>query len=133
MTSLFIAWLVIFFVFIVIDALWLGLVAKSFYQRELGHLMLDQPRLQIAAIFYLIYAVAILILAAMPAARDESSSLAFVLGALLGFAAYGTYDITNLSTLKDWPMKMSLVDMAWGTFLTATSATVGSAAIRSFG
>lgn len=130
--SLFTAWLVIFLVFIVIDGIWLALVAKSFYQRELGSLMLDRPKLHIAAVFYLVYAVAILVLAALPAARDESLGLAFVLGAVLGFAAYGTYDITNLSTLKDWPLKMSLIDMAWGTVLTAISATSGAAAIRHF-
>ena len=132
MKTMLVAWLVIFFVFIVIDSVWLGLIAKSFYQRELGHLMLDQPKFQIAALFYLVYAVAILVLAALPAARDDSLGLAFVLGGVLGIAAYGTYDITNLSTLKDWPLKMSLADMAWGTVLTAISATSGAAAIRHF-
>ena len=130
MMSLLIAWLAIIIVFIAIDAVWLGLVAKSFYQRELGHLMLEQPKLQIAAIFYLTYAIAILVLAAMPAARESSLGLAFILGAVLGFAAYGTYDITNLSTLKDWPLMMSVVDMAWGTLLTAISATAGAATLR---
>jgi uncharacterized membrane protein len=129
MTSLLVAWLVIVLVFIAIDAVWLGLVAKSFYQRELGHLMLGRPKLQIAVIFYLVYAIAILVLAAMPAAREGSPGLGFILGAVLGFAAYGTYDITNLSTLKNWPVTMSIVDMAWGTLLTAISATAGTIAL----
>ena len=130
MTSLLVAWLVIVLVLIAIGAVWLGLVAKSFYQRELGHLMLERPKLQIAVIFYLVYAIAILVLAALPGARDESLGLTFVLGAVLGFAAYGTYDITNLSTLKDWPVKMSVVDMVWGTLLTAISATAGTVALK---
>lgn len=130
MTSFLLCWIVTAVVLLAIDAVWLGLVATSFYRRELGDLMLDQPKFQIAAIFYAVYAVAILILASMPAAKEGSLGLAFVLGAVLGLAAYGTYDITNLATLKDWPVTMSLVDLAWGTLLTATSATAGCAALR---
>jgi uncharacterized membrane protein len=132
MKSYLIAWFTIVIVFLVIDAIWLGLVATSFYRRELGTLMLEQPKLQIAAVFYLIYALAILVLASMPAARADSLGLAFLLGAVLGVAAYGTYDITNLSTLRSWPVMMSLVDLTWGTLLTATTATAGCAALRYF-
>lgn len=130
MTSYLIAWIAIVIVFLAIDAVWLGMVATSFYRSQLGELMLDQPKLQIAAIFYLLYAGAILVLASMPAAKQSSLGLAFVLGAVLGLAAYGTYDITNLSTLKNWPVSMSLVDLAWGTLLTAISATAGCAVLR---
>ncbi len=132
MKSYVLAWIAITVVFLVIDAIWLGLVATSFYRRQLGPLMLDQPKLAIAAVFYLIYALAILVLASMPAARAASPVQALLLGAILGFAAYGTYDITNMATLKSWPVTMSLVDMAWGTFLTAVAAGAGYLALRQF-
>ena len=117
-------------VFLTIDAIWLGLIATSFYRRELGALMLDQPKLHIAALFYIGYTFAIVLLAAAPAARSGSFSQALLYGAVLGLAAYGTYDITNLSTLKNWPAAMTLVDMAWGTCLTATAAAAGYAAFH---
>ena len=124
------AWGVTAVVFLVIDAIWLGVIAASFYRRELGGLMLDQPKLGIAALFYVGYTFAIVLLAAAPAARSDSLVQAFLYGAVLGLAAYGTYDITNLSTLKNWPHTMSVVDMAWGTFLTAIAAAAGFAAYR---
>ncbi len=108
-----------------IDAIWLGLVAKGFYSRQLGDLMLDQPRLAIAALFYVMYSGAVVILASAPADRSGSLQDALFMGAILGFAAYGTYDITNLATLKNWPLTMSLVDMAWGTLLTTAASAVG--------
>ncbi|MBU4527195.1 MAG: DUF2177 family protein [Hoeflea sp.] len=110
---------------LVVDAIWLGLVARGFYVRQLGDLMLESPKLAIAALFYVMYSAAIVILASAPAARSGSLTDALLLGAILGFAAYGTYDITNLSTLKNWPLAMSLVDIAWGTLLTAAVSGVG--------
>lgn len=118
------------FVFLVIDALWLGLIAVSFYRRLLGELMLDQPKLGIAALFYVGYSFAIVLLAAAPAARSGSLSQALLYGAVLGLAAYGTYDITNYATLKNWPGAMVLVDMVWGTVLTASAAAAGYAVYR---
>lgn len=114
-----------------IDAVWLGLVAKGFYRSQLGELMLASPRLSIAALFYVMYSAAVVILASGPAARSGSLTDALLLGAILGFAAYGTYDITNLATLKNWPAMMSLVDMAWGTALTALAAAAGFWLLRS--
>lgn len=108
-----------------VDALWLGVVARGFYARQLGELMLEQPRLGIAAIFYVMYSGVAVLLAAAPAFRSGSLQDALMLGAILGFAAYGTYDITNMATLKNWPITMSIVDMAWGTLLTATASAVG--------
>jgi len=130
MKAFFLAWLAIIVVFLVIDAIWLGLVAKSFYRRHLGDLMLEQPKLHIAAVFYMVYAVAILVLASMPAAQTGSLIQALMLGALLGFTAYGTYDITNMATLKNWPTTMSVVDMIWGTCLTAITSAAGYIALR---
>lgn len=114
----------------VLDAIWLGIVARSFYRDQIGELMLPSPNLVIAALFYLLFTAAIVVLAVLPALSRGSIGTALVYGAILGLAAYGTYDITNLSTLKNWPLSMSLVDMAWGTFLTALSAAGGYCAAR---
>lgn len=112
-------------IFLTIDFIWLGLVAKNFYHEQLGHLMLDEVNLPMAAGFYLIYAVGIVIFAISPALQSGKWITALTLGALFGFFAYATYDFTNMATLKDWPFLMSYVDIAWGTFITGVSATLG--------
>ena len=106
------------------------MVATSFYARSLGDLMLDQPKLGIAALFYIGYTFAIVLLASTPAAKTGSLPQAILYGAVFGLAAYGTYDITNMATLKNWPVTMSLVDMAWGTVLTATASAAGYVTLR---
>lgn len=121
------------FSFLLIDAVWLGLIAKSFYRDQLGDLMLPSPNLAVAAMFYLFFAAAIVILAVRPGLDAGSLWTAVGYGALLGLAAYGTYDMTNLSTLKGWPVTLSIVDMVWGTVLTAAASACGYAAARQFG
>lgn len=118
--------------FLAVDAIWLGLVARTFYRDQLGALMLPSPNFAVAAIFYLFFAAAIVVLAVMPGVKAGSFVLALGYGAVLGLAAYGTYDITNLATLKGWPLTVSLVDMAWGTFLTTLSAGCGFLVARYF-
>lgn len=114
-----------------VDAVWLGLVAKNFYRQQLGDLMLETVKLPVAALFYILYSAAVVLLASAAAARSGTLQDAIFLGAVLGFAAYGTYDITNLATLKNWPVVMSIVDMVWGTVLTAAVAAVGFWLLRS--
>ena len=111
--------------FLAIDLIWLGLIAKNFYRDQLGALMLDRPSLGIGLGFYVIFVVGIVVFAVMPGLRDGSLRTTLMLGALLGLVAYGTYDLTNLATLRNWPLAMSVVDMAWGTLLTAAAAGVG--------
>jgi len=113
--------------FLLIDAVWLGLVAKNFYRQQLGGLMLPSPNLGIAAAFYVFFTIAIVVLAVWPAGSVWG---AVGYGAVLGLAAYGTYDITNLSTLKGWPASLSIVDMIWGTILTSVASACGYAAAR---
>ena len=110
--------------FLAVDAIWLGVIARGFYRDQLGHLMLESPRLGLAMVFYLFYAAAITVLVVMPAVRSGVWWHAAVYGGILGLAAYGTYDITNTATLRDWPALVSVVDMAWGTVLTAGVAYV---------
>lgn len=117
-------------VFLGIDFIWLSQVARSFYFERLGDLLLDKPNLGAAAAFYAIYVVGIVIFSVAPALRTESATNALVYGALFGFFAYATYDMTNYATLRNWPLEVSLVDIAWGTCLTAVSALLGYLATR---
>ena len=112
-------------VFLGLDALWLSRVALGMYRRELGGLLLDKPNLAIAGVFYLLFVAGIVLLAIFPALNGGSWVNALLMGAVLGLVAYGTYDITNLSTLKGWSTTLALIDLAWGTVLTAVSATAG--------
>ncbi len=115
---------------LVFDAVWLGLVARTFYREQLGEMMLPSPNLGVAAVFYLFFAVAVVVLAVFPAIASGSVWTAVIYGLILGLAAYGTYDITNLATLKNWPLVMSMVDLAWGGFVTAMTAAGGFIAVR---
>src|SRR4051812_39042520 len=90
--------------FCVLDFLWLGIIAKGFYQTRFGTLMLEQPKLIPAAAFYLLYVVGLLVFAVLPALRAQSTLTAVGFGAFLGLIAYGCYDLTNLSTLKGWSL-----------------------------
>ena len=114
---------------LVLDALWLGLVAKPVYTAAIGHLMAEKPNLPVALLFYLLYPVGLVIFAVLPHAGDAGWRGAALAGALFGFFAYATYDLTNLATLKDWPVGVSLLDMAWGTALSAVAATAGKLAL----
>ena len=122
-----------FLTLLVLDAIWLGTMAKSFYVPRLGELMAPNPNFWVAALFYIFYTVAVVILATNPASASQSLMTAIGLGAVLGFAAYGTYDFTNLATLRNWPVAITVVDLMWGTFLTAASATGGYLALKQFG
>ncbi len=119
-------------IFLAIDALWLGIVAKNFYAQQLGDLMAKSIKFHIAAIFYLVYTVGIVVFAIGPALEAEKIVLAIGYGALFGFLAYGTYDFTNMATIRDWPTIVSVVDILWGTFITSVSATLGYLITRQF-
>lgn len=110
-------------IFFPLDFIWLSTMGKSVYRREIGGLLLENPNLVIAGAFYLAYLVGVVVLVAAPAEGDVVKALA--LGAVLGFVAYGTYDLTNLSTVKGFTPTIAAIDMAWGTALTAISAAGG--------
>ncbi|MEQ1770333.1 MAG: DUF2177 family protein [Devosia sp.] len=112
-------------VFLALDFLWISLVALPMFRRDVGHLLLAQPNLAVAGLFYLAFAAGIVYFAVNPALVSGNWSQAAIAGAILGFVAYGTYDFTNLSTLKDWTVSLALSDLVWGTVLTAVSATAG--------
>jgi uncharacterized membrane protein len=108
-----------------LDFLWLGYVARGFYASRLGDLLLPQPRLGIAAAFYLFYVAGIVWFAILPNLSSGSLLATFLTGAALGFIAYGTYDATNLATLKGYPLSVAIVDLVWGMILTGVSAACG--------
>ncbi len=111
-------------VFFAIDLVWLGIVAKGFYQSRLGHLLRPDIQLPAAIGFYLLFIAGLLVFAVVPALDRASLGTAVVLGAFLGLVAYATYDLTNLALMKDFPGVVAVVDMAWGTALGATVAAI---------
>jgi len=130
MRSIIVTYLTVVAVLAVADFFWLGLIAFDFYRKEIGTLMLERPRLEVAALFYALCAAGITILAVQPALNAGEWTKALLSGAVFGLCAYGTYDLTNLATLKGWSLRLVAVDMAWGTFLTALAALAGFAVGR---
>ncbi|MDZ4842041.1 MAG: DUF2177 family protein [Hyphomicrobium aestuarii] len=113
-------------VFVVVDIIWLGYVANSYYRSQIGHLMADTFNVPAVIAFYLIYAAGVVYFAVMPALAAGGTMKALMLGLMFGFFCYATYDLTNLATLKNWSLPMSLLDMAWGAILTGLSAAAGA-------
>ena len=115
-----------------LDVAWLGTVGRSFYKAQLGPLLLDKPALGPAVAFYLIYVAGIVIFATGPALRDGSWTTALLYGLLFGFFAYATYDLSNWATLRGFSPSVALLDMAWGSVLTAATAMGSYALTRYF-
>lgn len=119
-------------VFFALDFIWLS-TATPFYRERLGELLLEKPNLQVAGLFYLVYVGGVVVLAVLPALNTGTWINALIAGAVLGLVAYGTYDLTNQSTLRGWSSAVTFVDLAWGTALTATAATAGYLATKASG
>lgn len=120
-------------VFFVIDLLWLGLAARSFYQQYLGFLMTPSPNWFVAVLFYLLFVVGLLFFVIIPGLNANSLKTTLLRAALFGLITYATYDLTNLATLKDWPVLVSIVDMFWGTFLSVAVSLIGFIAGKRLG
>jgi len=112
-------------VFFAIDLLWLGVIAKNLYAKYLGHLMAERVNWAAAIIFYALYIVGIIIFAVEPGVRSDSLSRAIMWGLLFGFFTYATYDLTNLATLRDWPVTIVFIDIAWGMILCGIASAAG--------
>lgn len=125
-------YLIAFVVFFVIDILWLGFVAKDFYREQLGFIMATKTNWPAAVVFYLIFIGGLMFFAINPALAKDSIKYAFLVGGLFGFMTYATYDMTNLATLKDWPLVISIIDIIWGTLLNALTAGVSFYIINLF-
>ena len=114
----------IFLTMFIIDMVWLGVIAKSTYANAMGPLLSPSPNLWAAAAFYLMFPVGLLIFAVLPQANSPVFKAA-LMGALFGFFTYATYDLTNLAVIKDWPLGLTFIDLAWGTMVSGVAATVG--------
>ena len=121
-----------FFVFIVIDLLWLGVLAKNFYAKQLGSLMKSNVNWIAAIIFYMFFVAGMMFFVIYPALKKQSWQYALLIGLLYGFITYMTYDLTNLATIKNWPLVLSLVDIGWGSFLGGSTALISYFLIRLF-
>lgn len=113
-----------FVIFLAIDAVWLGLVAPKFYKAQIGHLMAETPNFIAALVFYVLFIAGLVYFVLLPAVDANSLSKAIVAGVLFGFMTYATYDLTNLATLKDWPITVTVVDLLWGSFLSGSISTI---------
>jgi uncharacterized membrane protein len=116
--------------FLAIDALWLGLVARAFYRTHLGFLMSPSPNWLAAGAFYLLFIIGLLVFAILPGLEAGSLRATLLRAALLGLISYATYDLTNLATIKGWPLIVTVVDMVWGAALSMAAAYVGYLAGR---
>jgi len=119
------AYLLTAIVFFAIDIVWLGFIGKGIYQKYLGHLLSANINWTAAIIFYLVFIIGIFLFAIYPAIEANSVKTAMLWGALFGFFTYATYDFTNLATLKDWPLPIVFIDIAWGVVLTAVVSAAG--------
>ena len=119
-------------VMIALDLLWLGVIAKPLYQQGIGHLMADRPNLVAALLFYVIFPVGLIIFAVAPHASAAGWSETLLAAALFGFMAYATYDLSNLATLKGWPVGLAFIDIAWGTGVSTTSVAAGKFVLNRF-
>ena len=112
-------------VFFVVDMTWLGIIAKGLYKKYLGGFLSDNVNWPAAIIFYLLFIIGIFYFAILPAVEKNSLAKAIVAGALFGFFTYATYDLTNLATLKGWPLPIVFIDIIWGSVLTGIVSTAG--------
>ncbi len=120
-----ISYVLTFIVFLAIDMVWLGLIARNLYRKYLGDFLSDKVNWTAAFIFYLLFVIGISIFAIYPAVNKDSVTSAILMGALFGFFTYATYDLTNLATLKGWPLPIVFIDILWGAVLSATVALSG--------
>ena len=116
--------------FFIIDFVWLAFIAKKFYRSQLGSLMRAKVNFLIAGGFYAIFTVGIVVFAVAPALEAQEWQSAMINGALFGFFTFATYDLTNLATIKDWPLSVTFVDLAWGATLCATTTLVSTWLLR---
>lgn len=125
MTQVLMLYAITVVVFLVIDAVGINYLIRPVFEQHVGHLLASPLRLGAAAAFYMAYVAGLLWFVSLPALRENAPLQALVGGMVLGFLCYGTYEMTNYATLKDWSLQQVAIDLAWGTILTGFSAWVG--------
>jgi len=108
-----------FIIFLILDVMWLSFAVKFLYKPALGSLLLEKPILPAAFAFYFLYIIGLYFLVLLPNLNDFKIVNAFWMGLIFGLVAYGTYDLTNLATIKNWSLKVTIIDLIWGGFLTS--------------
>ncbi len=131
-SKLILSYILTFAVFFIVDMAWLGFVAKDIYKKYLGNFLSDNVNWIAAFVFYLLFVVGVFIFAILPAVEKDSLRSAIIMGALFGFFTYATYDLTNLATLKDWPITIVFIDIIWGMVLTGIVSTAGFYIVKYF-
>ena len=121
MRDFFILYFIALVVFLIIDSFWLGLIARRLYRSQIGFLLKDKFNLKAAGVFYLFYLAGLVFFVITPA---ESLTFALLAGLFFGFITYATYDITNLATIKDWPVKLTAIDLVWGSFIAGITSLI---------
>ena len=124
-SKLIISYLLTTVVFFAIDMVWLGFIAKDLYRKYLGNFLSDKVNWPAAILFYLLFIVGIFYFSILPAVEKNSLMKAIISGAFFGIITYATYDLTNLATLKNWPLPIVFIDIAWGALLTGIVSTAG--------
>jgi len=124
MTTFLKSYLIAVPVFFAIDMLWLGFIANNIYRKGIGFIMKDSPNWTAAIIFYLLYLLGMVFFVIQPSLEKQSWKYALFVGMFFGFITYATYDLTNLATLKNWPIHITLIDLLWGTFLGGSVSVV---------
>lgn len=109
-----------------LDSLWLTKISPKLYKEQIGHLMADKPNLPAAGLFYIIYILGLVVFVVQPAVDKGSVLYAATRGALFGLVAYATFDLTSLAVLKNWPLKITLIDLTWGAVLTSGVCTLAT-------
>lgn len=124
--------LIAFVSFLLIDMVWLVFIAKDLYKKYLGYLMSPTINWGAALLFYALFIVGILFFVVYPALEKDQIQYALMAGALFGLITYATYDLTNLATLKDWPVTITIIDLIWGTSVSALTSTLSFWVIKRF-
>lgn len=125
MKKYFATFIAIAIVMILLDFIWLGTVAQHMYERGIGHLMAAKPNLGFAALFYVVYTLGLIVFTLVPYVAKQGIRMTALKAGLFGFFVYASYDLTNLALLKDWPLNLALVDIAWGILISIISASAG--------
>ncbi len=124
--------LVVLIVFFVIDLVWLGVIAKNLYARYLGDMLAPNVNWVAAISFYVLFIIGMMFFVILPAIEKQSIMYALLVGGFFGFITYATYDLTNLATLKNWPLTITIIDLIWGTTLSASVSTISYWIITTF-
>ncbi len=119
-------YLIAIVVFTLIDLVWLVFISRKLYQDKIGHLMAPKVNFAAAAIFYLLFIAGMVFFVINPAVERQSVLYGLGVGALFGLITYATYDLTNLATLRDWPVSITIIDLVWGSFVTGTTSAIST-------